>query len=260
MVNNKLLLEFMSIAVCSQCVIAKLKTEFYWNKNGKISSYVCKECSRTYQKTRSQTEAGKAAQKVWNQSEAGKAAKKAYAQSKAGKAKREAYRQSEAGKAVAKAYSESEAGKAAQKEWKQSEAGRATQKRWRESEEGKVSQKRYEQSEAGKAYKKAWRQSEVGKAASIRKAKKRRSLIAAEPNTLTKEEWMQIIENQSNCCNGCGVSFDKVKPTEDHIIPIGKGPGREKGNIQALCGTCNSIKGPRSMKYLLERLEKRDKA
>lgn len=54
-----------------------------------------------------------------------------------------------------------------------------------------------------------------------------------------------VFEKQGKKCNICRIGFDKVKPTQDHIIPVSKGGHYTKENIQALCGSCNSRKRDR---------------
>ena len=129
-----------------------------------------------------------------------------------------------------------------QKTYGQSEAGRAAQKKWRESE-------------AGKAKIKAWEQSEAGKAVRARIKAKRRSKDVSVVNDLTTGQWEQIIKDQNHCCNGCGVSFEETTACKDHIIPVFDGGGLTEDNVQALCGSCNSTKGSRSMQYLLDMVE-----
>ena len=235
---------------CRKCGEEKTKEEFYWRKNGKIKGYTCKKCACIDRKAYEQLETVKSARKIskkrWQQSEAGKISSK-----KTDKK----YKNSEKGQAKIKAWEQSEAGKASCKKKNQTEASKARQKKYRQSEAGKDYAKAYSQLEKCKAKAKEYRESEAGKMAKARARSNRRSLLAVEPNTLTKEEWLQILENQNNCCNGCRAGFGKTTPTEDHIIPLGEGTGRTKENIQALCGSCNSIKGTHSMEYLIEKLK-----
>ena len=225
---------------CKQCGEEKGREDFYWRKSGRISSYTCKECCCALKKAYEQSEAGQAAKKAYRQSEAGKIS------SKKGQEK---YEQSEAGKATRKAYERSEAGRVSHRKYRKTEAGKAADRKYRESEAGKA---------VKKATSKKWQQSEAGKASRARSKAKRRSKEASTINDLTAEQWLQILQVQDNCCNGCGISFEKVKPCKDHIIPVANGGGLTKENIQALCQFCNSTKGPRSMSYLVEVLEKKE--
>ena len=59
---------------------------------------------------------------------------------------------------------------------------------------------------------------------------------------------------QEGKCNGCGHSFPFQNFTRDHIIPRAKGGQDTDDNLQLLCGRCNSVKGDRTMEYLIARL------
>jgi 5-methylcytosine-specific restriction endonuclease McrA len=90
------------------------------------------------------------------------------------------------------------------------------------------------------------RQTQEGKASIARGNAIRRNRVASVPVTLTAEEWQEIIVAQNNSCNGCGRLFtETLKPTRDHIIPLLAYGGLTKGNVQALCRSCNSKKGSR---------------
>ncbi len=59
---------------------------------------------------------------------------------------------------------------------------------------------------------------------------------------------------QGGHCNACGEHFQMRNLTVDHIIPRSKGGTDHIGNLQLLCGQCNSVKGDRGMEYLITRL------
>ena len=60
---------------------------------------------------------------------------------------------------------------------------------------------------------------------------------------------------QGGHCNGCAEHFKPQNLTVDHIIPRSGGGTDHIGNLQLLCGYCNSVKGDRGMEYLIARLE-----
>ena len=53
----------------------------------------------------------------------------------------------------------------------------------------------------------------------------------------------QLTEIQKNKCIYCVKSFDVVRFTIDHIIPLSRGGKHAKENVQLVCGSCNSSKG-----------------
>jgi len=63
----------------------------------------------------------------------------------------------------------------------------------------------------------------------------------------TKAEW-ETLKAQYNwtcpCCKG-----SEIKLTKDHIIPVSKGGSDNIENIQPLCGSCNSKKNVKDIKY-----------
>ena len=81
----------------------------------------------------------------------------------------------------------------------------------------------------------------------ILKSHQRRREYDPSLDTLTGEEWKQILRDQGGACLGCGGKFNsKFIPTRDHhIIPFSKGGYLTKENTAALCRPCNSRKSNR---------------
>lgn len=52
---------------------------------------------------------------------------------------------------------------------------------------------------------------------------------------------------QAGDCNLCGVHFEARNLTVDHVIPRAHGGPDDDDNLQLLCGSCNSLKGTRTM-------------
>lgn len=99
-------------------------------------------------------------------------------------------------------------------------------------------------------------QSEEGQAATARAWHKRRAHIENTENTLTAQEWSDILEEQNNACNMCGREFsDDLKSTKDHKIPVSRGGGLTRENVQALCRSCNSSKGTKTPEEVSMRQE-----
>ena len=59
---------------------------------------------------------------------------------------------------------------------------------------------------------------------------------------------------QEGVCNGCDTHFSFRIMTVDHIVPRSSGGSDAVSNLQLLCGSCDSIKGNRSMAWLLAEL------
>ena len=94
-------------------------------------------------------------------------------------------------------------------------------------------------SELVKEQKKLYHSSMSGKAALTRGRHKRRTSIESVKNDLTAEQWEEIKRSQSYKCAYCG---KEVPLHRDHIIPVTKGGGLTKENVQGLCQSCNSKK------------------
>jgi len=63
-----------------------------------------------------------------------------------------------------------------------------------------------------------------------------------------------LFGQQEGKCRGCGYSFPFQNFTRDHKIPLSKGGADTDKNLQLLCARCNSIKGNRTMEYLISKL------
>lgn len=88
-----------------------------------------------------------------------------------------------------------------------------------------------------------YHQTPSGKMMLHRRRQARETRLRNTPNTLTKEQWNEILALQDNRCNHCNKKFStKMPPTLDHIIPLSRGGGLTMENVQALCKRCNSRK------------------
>ena len=75
-----------------------------------------------------------------------------------------------------------------------------------------------------------------------------------EPAPPLNESKVVLYGTQGGNRNGCGTHFLPQHMTVDHIIARSKGGTGHLGNLQLLCGHCNSLKGNRPMEYLRARL------
>lgn len=126
----------------------------------------------------------------------------------------------------------------------------AYSKKYREKNKEKIYE--YWNSDKGKEIKANYRKTEKGQASTARnnynKFKRNKNTI----NNLTTEEKNIILFLQNYKCVDCNEYFDNVNPTLDHIIPLSKGGGLTKNNIQILCKSCNSKKYINDFDYRTE--------
>lgn len=79
--------------------------------------------------------------------------------------------------------------------------------------------------------------------AAARRARKR-----AAVNDFTREQWLEIQNNQAYKCLYCGVRIGLLEPaTMDHVVPLARGGNHTASNIVAACSRCNSRKGARDV-------------
>lgn len=78
---------------------------------------------------------------------------------------------------------------------------------------------------------------------------KRNALIRGSSGYFTLTEWQTLKAQYNWTCPACRKAEPKIKLTVDHIIPILKGGSNNIENIQPLCGSCNSKKNTKIIKY-----------
>jgi 5-methylcytosine-specific restriction endonuclease McrA len=92
-------------------------------------------------------------------------------------------------------------------------------------------------------YTRKWSKTEKGKANKQRGHIARRVRENDTVNTLTAQEWIDILKQYKFKCAYCGKEFTLFdRETRDHIIPISKGGDNVKENIVPACRSCNSKK------------------
>ena len=84
---------------------------------------------------------------------------------------------------------------------------------------------------------------------------KRSDIKEVQPSESIKK---RLYKKQDGKCNACGRDFEIWDFEIDHIIPKAKGGGDYYENYQLLCGSCNRIKGDRTMEYLRMKIETRE--
>lgn len=78
---------------------------------------------------------------------------------------------------------------------------------------------------------------------------KQRAFLYKDRGSFTKGEWENLKAQYGFTCFSCRKSEPKIKLTIDHIIPLSKGGSNLIENIQPLCGSCNSAKQTKIIKF-----------
>ncbi len=81
----------------------------------------------------------------------------------------------------------------------------------------------------------------------------KRTDLGVLPNYRTYKH--QLFGKQEGLCAGCRTMFQFRNFMVDHIVPKSKGGSDHMGNLQLLCGACNSTKGNRTQEYLMAKLK-----
>ena len=81
----------------------------------------------------------------------------------------------------------------------------------------------------------------------------KRTDLGQIPKYNSLDDRKRLSEEQGGYCAGCGEHFTMRHLEIDRIVPRKKGGTEHIGNLQLLCGSCNSIKGVRSHEELLVR-------
>jgi 5-methylcytosine-specific restriction endonuclease McrA len=80
----------------------------------------------------------------------------------------------------------------------------------------------------------------------VKKAR-RRARKRGLPDTLTLEQWRDILDRHDHRCYYCGEEFTDDNPlTLDHVVPVSQGGGTTAANCRPCCYECNQRKGART--------------
>lgn len=78
---------------------------------------------------------------------------------------------------------------------------------------------------------------------------KRRAAKIGNGGNFTSEEWANLKRFYDFKCLCCGRKEPEIKLTIDHVVPLVLGGGNTIDNIQPLCASCNSRKGPKHIDF-----------
>jgi 5-methylcytosine-specific restriction endonuclease McrA len=92
----------------------------------------------------------------------------------------------------------------------------------------------YRRGETGRRMRALWQQNRMARANGV-------------VNTLTDDEWLQLVAKYDGRCLACGRADRPV--TRDHVIPLSLGGALTLENTQPLCRPCNSRKHARIIDY-----------
>lgn len=93
-----------------------------------------------------------------------------------------------------------------------------------------------------------WRKENPESASAV--VSRRRAKEKQAPGDFSTSEFRALCAQYDNRCLSCGRS--DVKLTADHVVPLSRGGSNDIGNIQPLCGSCNSRKNAKTIDYRQE--------
>lgn len=79
--------------------------------------------------------------------------------------------------------------------------------------------------------------------------RKKRACRKKAIGSFSSQEWNDLKTRLGSKCLRCMKQEPEIKLTVDHIVPLARGGTNFISNIQPLCGTCNSSKGPKIINY-----------
>lgn len=129
----------------------------------------------------------------------------------------------------------------------------ANHKKWKENNPEYLKNYRQENKEKTLEYNRIWIKTDKGKIAKQRENIKRRVRGREIINTLTAQEWQDILKQYNHKCAYCGKDLFNLfaKPEKDHVIPISKGGDNIKENVVPACQSCNSKKHNKIIKEVI---------
>lgn len=74
----------------------------------------------------------------------------------------------------------------------------------------------------------------------------RREMLRTAAGNYTDAQWVALRAWLGDVCVACG---DNGPLTADHVVPITAGGSNDIGNLQPLCGSCNSAKHDKTIDY-----------
>lgn len=89
---------------------------------------------------------------------------------------------------------------------------------------------------------KRWVEENKDRSNLLHRLKKQRRRAAG---ILTAADWELVLETYGAACLNCG----KPEVTIDHVVPVSKGGTNTIGNVQPLCGFCNTSKHTKVIDY-----------